>query len=109
MADRLPQDLLDRVRAIVLLGPGRKTEFEFHVTEWLGVQEDGAAKLVLPEVEKLRNRNVLCLYGAEETDSLCTLLGPAAAKVIPMPGGHHFGGEYGHVSDIILKAVKNVQ
>ena len=109
MADRLPPDLLDRVRGIVLLGPGRKTEFEFHVAEWLGAPEEGTAKPVLPEVEKLRNRNVLCLYGTEEMDSLCTLLGPATAKVLPMPGGHHFGGEYGSLSNIILKELRNAK
>ena len=106
MANRLPPDLLDRVREIVLLGPGRKTEFEFHFTEWLGEPGDATAKPVLPEVEKLRGRNVICLYGAEEAASLCPLLGPGLAKVMPMPGGHHFGGKYGLISDIILKEVE---
>lgn len=33
MANRLPSELLDHVREIILLGPGGKIEFEFHVTE----------------------------------------------------------------------------
>ena len=103
MANRLPADLLDHVREIVLLGPGRKTEFEFHLTEWLGNSGDTTAKPVLPEVEKLRGRNIVCLYGAEETDSLCPLLGKSMATVMAMPGGHHFGGKYEPLSDLILK------
>ncbi len=106
MANRLPSDLLHQVREIVLLGPGRKTEFKFHLTEWLGESGGGSAKPVLPEVEKLRNRKVICLYGTEEAGSLCPLLGPGLAKVIPMPGGHHFGGKYEPISDIILKEVE---
>jgi len=102
MANRLPMDLLDHVREIVLLGPGRKTAFEFHLTEWLGSSGE-TAKPVLPEVEKLRGRNVVCLYGAEETDSLCPLLGQSLAAVMRMPGGHHFGGNYVPLSDLILK------
>lgn len=106
MTNRLPVDLLDHVREIVLLGPGRKTEFEFHLTEWLGGSGEGTAKPVLPEVEKLRNKKVVCLYGTEETDSLCPLLRTGAAKVMAMPGGHHFNGEYESISDIILKEVE---
>lgn len=109
MANRLPPDLLDRVREIVLLGPGRKTEFEFHLTEWLGEPGDGTARPVLPEVEKLRGRKVICMYGTEEAASLCPLLGPGSAKVMPMPGGHHFGGKYGLISDIIIKEMKKTQ
>jgi len=103
MANRLPSDLLDQVRGIVLLGPGRKTEFEFHLTEWLGGSGARTAKPVLPEVEKLRGRKVICMYGAEETASLCPLLGPGLAKVTPIAGGHHFGGQYGAISEIILQ------
>ncbi len=103
MANRLPKDLLDHVREIVLLGPARKTEFEFHFSEWLGYSGGESARPILPEVEKLRGRNVVCLYGAEEADSLCPLLGQGVAKVIRMPGGHHFEGKYGHISDVILE------
>jgi type IV secretory pathway VirJ component len=102
MANRLPADLLDHVREIVLLGPGRRTAFEFHLTEWLGASGHNT-RPVQPEVEKLRNRNVLCLYGSEEAASLCPLLGRGTATVMPMPGGHHFGGNYGPLSDLILK------
>ncbi len=109
MANRLPSDLLDQVREIVLLGPGRKTEFEFHFTEWLGSSGDETAKPVLPEVEKLRGRNVVCMYGAEEASSLCPLVEPGLAKIMSMPGGHHFGGKYWLISDIIIKEMKKTQ
>ena len=74
MANRLPPDLLGRVRLIVLLGPSRKTSFEFHLTDWLGGSE-GGDRPVLPEVAKLRGKPLLCLYGQQEKDSLCTVLG----------------------------------
>jgi type IV secretory pathway VirJ component len=106
MTNRLPLDLLDQVREIALLGPGKNTEFEFHITEWLGVSGGGSAKPVLPEVEKLRGRNVICLYGAEEAASLCPLLRSDMAKVMQLPDGHHFGGKYELISDIILKEAR---
>jgi type IV secretory pathway VirJ component len=102
MANRLPADLLDRVREIVLLGPGRKTEFEFHLSEWLSGKEGAEAKPVLPEVEKLRGKKLLCVYGSGERDSICPEMGRDLAETIRMPGGHHFGGQYESIAELIL-------
>ncbi len=103
LADRLPAGLLDRVRLIALIGPGRTAEFEFHITEWLGREDGGAARPVLPEVEKLRGRRMLCISGSEERDSLCSGLTPGLAEVLRLPGGHHLGGRYAEIADIIMK------
>ncbi len=105
MANRLPLDLLDSVRGIVLLGPGKATEFEFHFTEWLGEASGKAARLVLPEVEKLRGKKVLCVYGSREKDSLCPELGHDLAESVSMTGGHHFGGKYDSIAMMILKSI----
>jgi type IV secretory pathway VirJ component len=100
MANRLPPDLLGRVRLIVLLGPGRKTSFQFHLTDWLP-GGDGGDRPVLPEVAKLRGKPLLCLYGQQEQDSLCTQLG-ALGKAVSFEGSHHFGGAYASLADRIL-------
>lgn len=101
MASRLPSDLLGRVRLIVLLGPSRMTSFEFHLTDWLG-GSGGGDRPVLPEVAKLRGRPLLCLYGQEETDSLCTEIG-GLGKAVALQGSHHFGGDYVAIADRILR------
>ena len=106
MANRLPAGLLDHVREIVLLGPGRKTEFEFHLSDWLSGMEDASAKPLLPELEKLRGKRMLCLYGAGEKDSLCPELGHDLAESMRMPGGHHFGGQYESIAGMILKRIE---
>jgi type IV secretory pathway VirJ component len=104
MANRLPPDLLGRVRLIVLLGPSRKTSFQFHLTDWLP-GSDGGDRPVLPEVAKLRGKPLLCLYGQEETDSLCTELG-GLGKAVSFQGSHHFGGAYASLADRILGEVQ---
>jgi type IV secretory pathway VirJ component len=101
MASRLPPDLLGRVRLIVLLGPSRMTSFEFHLTDWLG-GSGGGDRPVLPEVAKLRGRPLLCLYGQEEKDSLCTEIG-GLGKAVALQGSHHFGGDYAALADRILR------
>ena len=104
MANRLPVEVLSRVRAIALLGPAPAVEFEFHLTDWL---QDASAtgRPVLPEVEKLRGKRMLCVYGEEEKDTLCKSIDPAFVDVIRLPGGHHFDGGYDVLAKRILREV----
>jgi type IV secretory pathway VirJ component len=103
MADRLPPDLLGQVRLIALMGPGRMASFEFHLSDWLG--GSGGDRPVLPEVAKLRGKPLLCLYGDQERDSLCTQLGDLG-KAVAFHGKHHLGGDYGTVAERILQEVQ---
>jgi type IV secretory pathway VirJ component len=102
MVDALPRDLRDAILGIALVAPGPTASFEFHVSYWLG-GEGAASRPVLPELLKLRGEKVLCLFGDDETDSLCRTLPPEAGKRIPMPGGHHLGGDYDALADRILE------
>jgi type IV secretory pathway VirJ component len=101
MADRLPEALLKKVRSIVLFGPSHKTAFEFHLSDWIG-GSGGPQYPVLPEVEKIKDKKILCIKGEEEGDSLCSAPLPSSVKVITLPGGHHFSGQYGRVIDEVL-------
>lgn len=110
LAARLPRDLRAKVRLVALLGPSTEAVFEFHALDWLRSGYGPGALPVRPEVEKLGDLSVLCLYGEDEEDSLCPLLArpdlppgaPRLAKVVALAGGHHFGGGYAHLADVIL-------
>lgn len=104
MANRLPPELLSHVRVIALLGPEAAVDFEFHVTDWLGVVKRASALPVQPEVEKLQGLKLLCLYGTEEKESLCRHLDPQVVTAMSLAGGHHFAGNYQAVADAILHA-----
>jgi len=69
--NRLPAAERSAVRQISLLGLEKMAPFEFHVTDWLGVGADSAARPVLPEVAKLDPALIQCFYGAEEDDTAC--------------------------------------
>lgn len=103
MASRLPDDLAQRVVLIALLGPEPRISFAFHYTDWLTDTPRGNTLPVLPEVEKLRGKRLLCVYGANESDSLCPELPAGLAHLDPRPGGHHFGGDYRAVAERILR------
>ena len=107
MVNRLGAAERGRVNEIVLLGMEAMVDFEFHVGDWLGSKVNKNALPVLPEVQKLADHNVLCIYGSDEQDtSLCPKLDRKAFAVIKMKGGHHFGGDYDKLASVILEMVK---
>jgi len=101
MVSRLPAELQQKVQVIALLGLDKEADFEFHVTDWINVSSDTASP-TQPEIEKIKGPHVLCFYGENETDSLCTTLDPKVAIRIPISGGHHFGGDYQGIALRIL-------
>jgi type IV secretory pathway VirJ component len=104
MVNRLPKRLADRIDLVVLLGPGRRAEFEFHLVNWLGFYM-GKTRPTLPEVLGMKAEEIVCVFGKEETESLCRSLPASVAKIVSFPGGHHFGGKYREVADKILSYV----
>ncbi len=105
MTARLPENLKSKVIEVALLGLGKDTSFEFQVSDWL-VNNEGSNN-VIAEVQRLKGMKVLCIYGEDEgADSGCASLGTSDFKVISMKGGHHFGGNYEKLAEIILQHVK---
>ncbi|TLS68711.1 virulence factor family protein [Mariprofundus erugo] len=100
MASRLPAALKMKVVSITLLGMEKTVDFEFHVGDWLS--SSSGEYQVIPEVAKLAPVKVICIYGSDESNSGCSKL-TGTAKPIEMAGGHHFGGDYKRVADIIMQ------
>jgi type IV secretory pathway VirJ component len=100
LATRLPAALRSRVARVALLGLSPEASFEFHVTDWLGL--DTGHHATVPEVERLGSLPVLCLRGDDESDSACQAVRSPGLRVLTLPGGHHFGGDYGRIARLIL-------
>ena len=100
-ASRLPPELFARTSLIALLGAEHSVDLEFHVSDWLPASTNHAPYRVKPEVEKLAHDNLLCIYGADEPAPLCPDLDPQQFKLHKMPGGHHFGGDYRALAELI--------
>lgn len=101
MASRLPEDLMSQVTLIALLGPATSATFEFHVSDWLHNQQSITSPLQ-PEIEKLRGKAILCVYGDNETDTVCPLLPAGLAILDKRPGAQHFGGTYRSIAERIV-------
>lgn len=102
LVDRLPVDLQNRIRLVVLLAPGQYTNIEIKVGDWLNDSRRPDALDVTASAKALRHP-ILCVYGTEEQeDSLCPQLRGINRRLLPVPGGHHFNNDYGPIENTIL-------
>ncbi len=101
--NRLAPATRAHVALTAILGMSEHALFEFHMTSWVADDESGPA--TLPEVDRIAGIPVLCIYGDEETDSLCPRLDARKISIVKLRGGHHFGGDYDALARTILAAV----
>ena len=104
MASRAPPDVRAAIAGLVLLAPAQSVDFQFHISNWLG-GGDAAPYPLAPEMNRLGDLAVLCLYPADESDdALCPVLaGRRGVAVQALPGDHHFDGDYGALTRAILQ------
>jgi type IV secretory pathway VirJ component len=86
----------------VLMGMSEHAVFEFHVSNWISNDNSGPA--TMPEVNRIAGIPILCIYGEGDDDSLCPKLDAAKVRIVKLPGGHHFNGDYAGLAREILAA-----
>jgi type IV secretory pathway VirJ component len=103
LVNRLPARALAHVSGVSLLGLSATAAFEFHVSSWLGSGGDThhptvteAARMTVP---------VTCVHGADEKDSACLTLKGPTVRIVPLGSGHHFGGNYQRLVELVLASV----
>jgi type IV secretory pathway VirJ component len=101
IVNRLPDDVRRRVATINLLGLSTEATFEFHVADWIPVNLS-KGQPIEPELYKISDRPMLCLYGRSDKDDLCPRLSAKHITREQVEGGHHFGGDYTILADRIL-------
>lgn len=101
LVNRLSPALMNRVAAVTLLGPSETTTFEFHLASWLGGGADARYPTV-PEIARM-SVPVVCVSATDEPDSVCRKVAGPSLRSIAIGQGHHFGGEYGRLVELILR------
>jgi len=93
--NRLPEAARTRVAAQVLISPDAEAVFEIHVGDWFGNTHHEGALPITPEIARSKVP-VICVHGDEEgADSFCqTLTGKPNVRLLALPGGHHYNGDY---------------
>ena len=102
--NRLPDALRQRTDAGVMISPDDEAVFEIHVGDWFGsTQHDGALPLG-PEIARSATP-LVCVHGADEDDSFCGKPQPANVRVVDLPGGHHYDGDYAALGALIARSL----
>ncbi|GCB02764.1 virulence factor [Ralstonia sp. SET104] len=104
IVNRMPAASREQVALAVMMGLGKRADFEFHMTNWVSSSASGL--LILPEVQKLPAGLGMCIYGKEEKDTNCPGLDPKQVQLVKLPGGHHFDGDYAKLARIILEGAR---
>jgi type IV secretory pathway VirJ component len=106
MINRLSPETRQSIQLVALLGLEPWIDFKYNPWWTLASFHKEPQFAVLPEVEKLRGANVLCVYGEKEKETLCPRLDPSQFKIVREPGRHHFAGRYDEVAEAILNAAR---
>jgi type IV secretory pathway VirJ component len=101
--NRLPAATRQQVALATVMGLSEQAVFEFHMGNWMG-GTTGPGLPTLPEMQRAGGTPLLCIYGADETDTLCPRLDPARVRLVKLAGGHHFDGDYDRLAREILAA-----
>jgi len=102
VATRLAPELRSRLTLVAMLGLLEHASFRYRFSDLWSTTSNPKDAPVLPELEKLRGTNMLCVYGKKEDESLCREVDPTLVYPVAREGAHHFDGDYRALTDIIL-------
>ena len=106
IADQFPPELKELLNGIYSLSPDEKADFEIHITDMLGIGSTEDDHNVQEEIRKLKQIMTVCIFGEEEPVALHTLFKDAGAKIITIPGNHHYNNNPSAAAGAILKEVE---
>lgn len=102
VATRLSPDLRRRLALVAMLGLAEHAGFKYRFSDLWATRSNPKDTPILPELEKLRGTNMLCVYGRKEDESLCRGIDPTLVYPVAREGGHHFDGDYRSLTALIL-------
>ncbi|MBV6520558.1 MAG: hypothetical protein MNPFHGCM_00675 [Gemmatimonadaceae bacterium] len=109
IANRIGQDLRDRIALVALLGMSLRASFEFHWMDLLMESHRPTDLPVAPELERLRGKRMICIYGEDEKDSACRGVERALVMPIQRSGSHRIhASDAEDLASIILGALAPV-
>jgi len=104
LVSRFPADLSARVALVCLLGLGERADFKFHPGGWLGRSASDSLP-VRPELAKLGDVKILCVYGRKDKHAICADLPPGSVTAIEQEGGHLIWGHFEDIAAEIIRAL----
>jgi type IV secretory pathway VirJ component len=92
LVNRLPGDTRARIAGVALVALAHDAVFEFRVEQWWGTSS-APRRATRPEVERLGDLPVLCVWATGDEKAACPRFGTAPVRIVGLTGGHHFEGD----------------
>ena len=100
----LPPEDKASVAQISLMALSHSRDYVIHVEGWLGVSGDSTQDPT-DDMSKITPGLIQCIYGKGDDDDACASQAGKGYELIGFDGDHHFDGNYGDVSDMIIKGL----
>jgi len=88
------------------MSPDPKGDFEIHVADMLSLGSSSDNYDVLAELKKSSEKNVVCIFGQEESIELPKEFKTAGAKTKLLSGNHHYQNDFDAVAREIYSTFK---
>lgn len=102
LVNRLPAEDRHAVERVVLLGPAKTVDFQFHLADYVREASRATALPVPPEIARLRGARLLIVYGDKDESSCGAVLPKDVGRIVSVPGDHHFNRNYDLLAQLIL-------
>jgi type IV secretory pathway VirJ component len=100
VVNRLPPGLRKRLITVSLLGIESDADFVVRVADWIP-DSDLHGRDVRPELAAI-DAPVQCIYGADESTTICPAGKSGRVSGERVGSGQHFGGDYAALADRVL-------
>ncbi len=107
LVNRLPPETRARIGGVALVALAHDAVFEFRLEQWF-TRSTAPSRATRPELEKLRDLRVLCVWGRGDRLAGCPAMQTSGATVVELRGGHHFKGDRRRLSRVVTTLAREV-
>jgi type IV secretory pathway VirJ component len=104
--ERLPSELKDKVKLIVLLTPAKTSAFHIHIRDMIGLDRKKEPYNVAEETAKIKSTKILAVYGDREKSISLKGNNQPNLKILYIKGEHGFR-DSNTVFDLIMKELQS--
>lgn len=103
--DQLAEDVHAKVAQLDLVSLGHQAVFKFFPTQWIGL-EMGHKFATLPQLARIHDLDIVCLYGDADPDAACRDIPKGAVQVVELRSGHVMGKVAEQLADSLSEHIR---
>jgi type IV secretory pathway VirJ component len=108
IANNFPIELKEKLKGVYSLSPDETADLEIHIIDMLQVKTERKYN-VIQEIGAIKTLNPVCFFGNEENKTISKKFKESGAKVIILPGNHHFDNNFTAIGEAVLKEYESIK